>query len=113
MGGERAGEGAIIVAVAAPVQRARLDLGRQVALLQREQASGVEDDVGVGHPTIRAGSRGSIRQFSTAETREQRAAGVVLGLPFWSANPAIAVTGAAVLEMKGVQHAVSEEPVRA
>src|SRR5258705_4997347 len=102
MRGEGPGDGAIIVAVAAPVQRAGLDLGRQVAFFQREQASGVEDDVGVGHPTIRAGSRGSIRQFSTAEAREQRAAGIVFGLPFGSADPAVAVTGAAVLEMESV-----------
>src|SRR6187399_1406977 len=110
MRSEGPGDSAIIVAVAAPVQRARLDLGRQVAFLEREQASGVEDDVGVGHPAIRAGGCGSIGQFSTAEARKQRAAGVVFGLPFWSANPAVAVTGAAVLEMEGVQHAVSEEP---
>src|SRR5260370_31104595 len=100
MRGERACDGAIKVAVAAPVQRARLDLGRQVAFLQRQQASGVEDDVGVGHPTIRAGSRGSIRQFSTAEAAKQRAAGVVFGLPFCGAYPAVAGTGAALLPMK-------------
>jgi hypothetical protein len=113
MRGEGAGDRAIIVAVAAPVQRARLDLGRQVVFLQRQQASGVEDDVGVGYPAVRAGSRGSIGQFLTAEAREQCAASIVFGLPFGSADPAVAVTGAAVLEMKGVQHAVAEEPVRA
>src|SRR6267142_2104957 len=38
-------------------------------------------------------------------------AGVVFGLPFRGADPAVAVTGAAVLEMEGVQHAVADEPV--
>src|SRR6185369_5585697 len=48
-----------------------------------------------------------------AEAAEQRAAGVMFGLPFWRADPAVAVAGAAVLEMEGVQHAVADEPVRA
>jgi hypothetical protein len=37
----------------------------------------------------------------------------MFGLPFRGADPAVAVTGAAVLEMEGVQHAVADEPVRA
>ena len=53
-----------------------------------------------------------IRQLA-AEAAEQRAAGVVLGLPFRGADPAVAIAGAAVLEMEGVQHAVADEPVRA
>src|SRR5260370_314590 len=48
-----------------------------------------------------------------AEAAEQRAAGVMLGLPFRGADTAVAVAGAAVLEMEGVQHAVADEPVRA
>ena len=35
----------------------------------------------------------------------------MFGLPFRGANPAVAVAGAAVLEMEGVQHAVADEPV--
>ena len=56
-----------------------------------------------------AGASGSLR----AEAAEQRAAGIVLGLPFRGADPAVAIAGAAVLEMEGVQHAVADEPVRA
>src|SRR5205807_10016718 len=40
-------------------------------------------------------------------------AGIVLSQPFWRADPAVAIAGAAVLEVKGVQHAVADEPVRA
>ena len=112
MRGEGAGDGAIIVAIAAPVQRAGLDLGRQVTFFQREQASGVKDDVGIGDAAVLDGRSRCIRQF-TAEAAEQRAAGVVFGLPFRGADPAVAVTGAAVLEMEGVQHAVADKPVRA
>ena len=105
-------EAAVVVAGAAGVQRARLDLGRQVAFLQREQASAVKDYVGVGDAAILDVDRRRVRQFA-AKTAEQRAAGVVLGLPFRGADPAVAIAGAAVLEMKGVQHAVADEPVRA
>src|SRR6266403_3222899 len=112
MRGEGAGDGSIIVAVATPVQRARLDLGRQVALLQREQASSMKDDAGIGDAGVLDGRSWRIRQLA-AEAAEQRATGIVLGLPFRGADPAVAVTGAAVLEMEGVQHAVADEPVRA
>ena len=103
---------AVIVAIAARLQRAGLDLGRQMAFLQRQQASGMEDDVGVGDAAVLRHRGGRIRQ-PAAEAAEQRAAGVVLGLPFRGADPAVAVAGAAVLEMEGVQHAVADEPVRA
>src|ERR1700692_919883 len=36
----------------------------------------------------------------------------MLGPPFRRANPAVTVTGAAVFEMEGVEHAVADEPVR-
>src|SRR5260370_6926388 len=108
---ERTGDGAIIVAIATPVQRARFDLGRQVAFLQCQQPSGMKDDVGVGDTAISTGSRRSIGQFSTAEAAEQRTAGIMFGLPFRSADPAVAIAGAATLEMEGVQHAAAAEPV--
>ena len=37
----------------------------------------------------------------------------MLGQPLRCADPAVAITGAAVLEMKGVEHAVADEPVGA
>src|SRR4051812_15753120 len=37
----------------------------------------------------------------------------MLGLPFRGADPAVAVAGAAVFEMEGVQHAIADKPVRA
>ena len=72
----------------------------------------MKDDVGVGDAAVLGDRGGRIGQFS-AEAAEQRAAGVVLGLPFRGADPAVAVAGAAVFEMEGVQHAVADEPVRA
>jgi hypothetical protein len=110
MRGERSGDGAIIVVIAAPVQRAGLDLGRRMAFLQRQQASGVKDDVGVGDAAVPGGRGGRIGK-RLAEAAKQGAAGVVFGLPFRGADPAVAVAGAAVLEMEGVQHAVTDEPV--
>ena len=71
----------------------------------------MEDDVGVGDAAV-GEIGGRVRQLA-AKAAEQRAAGVVLGLPFRGADPAVAVGGAAVLEVKGVQHAVADEPVRA
>ena len=83
-----------------------------MAFFQRQQASAVKDDVGVGDAAVLVGRCRRIRQFA-AEAAEQRAAGIVLGLPFGGADPAVAVTGAAVFEMEGMQHAVADEPVRA
>src|SRR5712671_5128195 len=57
---------------------------------------------------IEAGGVGQL----AAEAAKQCAAGVMFGLPFRGADPAVAVAGAAVLEMEGVQHAVADEPVR-
>src|ERR1700744_6570830 len=37
----------------------------------------------------------------------------MLGLPFRGADPAVAVTGAAIFEMESVQHPVADKPVRA
>ena len=71
----------------------------------------MEDDVGVGDAAIGSGG-GRVRQLA-AEAAEQRAAGVVFGLPFRGADPAVAIAGAAIFEMEGVQHAVADEPVRA
>ena len=112
MRGERSGDAAAIVAGAAGLERAGLDLGRQMAFLQRQQASAVKHDIGVGNAAI-AGDRGRRARQFLAEAAEQRAAGVVFGLPFRGADPAVAVAGAAVLEMEGVQHAVADEPMRA
>src|SRR3954451_16047064 len=72
----------------------------------------MENDVGVGDAAV-VGDVGRRARQLAAETAEQRAAGVMLGLPFRRADPAIAIAGAAVLKMKGVQHAVADEPVRA
>ncbi len=52
MRGERPGDGAAIIAVAARCERARLDLGRQMAFFQREQAAAMRDDVGVGDAAV-------------------------------------------------------------
>jgi hypothetical protein len=106
-----AGDAALIVVITARRQRARLYLGRQMRLFQREQLAGMEDDVGVGDAAVGEISRG-IRQLA-AEAAEQSAAGVVLGKPFRRADPAVAIAGASVLEVEGVQHAVADEPVRA
>src|SRR6185437_6508738 len=99
------------VAVAARRQGAGLDLGRQMRFLQREQSAAMEDDVGVGDAAI--GQRARCVRKLAAEAAEQGAAGVVLGLPLRGADPAVAIRRAAVLEMKGVQHAVADKPVRA
>jgi hypothetical protein len=112
MRGEGTGDAAAIIAIAARRQRAGLDLGRRMAFFQRQQAPAMKDDVGVGDAAVLDGRGRRIRQFS-AEAAEQRAAGVVLGLPFRGADPAVAIAGAAILEMEGVQHAVADEPVRA
>ena len=71
----------------------------------------MKDDVGIGDAAVLDGRSRCIRQLA-AEAAEQRAAGVVFGLPFRGADPAVAVTGAAVFKMEGVQHAVADEPVR-
>ena len=112
MRGEGALDGALVVAIADAIEGAGLDLGRQMAFLQRQKLSAVEDDVGVGDAAI-VGDRGRRARQLAAEAAEQRAAGVVLGQPFRGADPAVAVAGAAVLQMEGVQHAVADEPVRA
>src|SRR6202043_1179810 len=83
------------------------------ALFEREQASGMKDDIGIGDAAVGTRRGWCVSQFSTAKAAEQRAAGIVLGLPFRGADPAVAVAGATVLQMKGVQHAVADEPVRA
>src|ERR1700743_3225374 len=79
-------------------------------LFQREQASAVKDDIRVGGAAIGNCYCGRVRQLP-AKSAEQGAAGIVLGLPFRRADPAVAVAGAAILEMKGVQHAVADEPM--
>jgi hypothetical protein len=112
MRGEGTTEAAAVIAGAARGQRAGLDFDRRMAFLQRQQAAGMKHDIGVGDAAVAGGRCGSPRQFA-AEAAEQRAAGIVFGLPFRGADPAVAVTGAAVLQMKGVQHAVADEPVRA
>src|ERR1700692_4090531 len=99
MRGEGAGNAALIVAIAAPVERAGFDLGRQMAFLQREQAPGMEDDVGIGDAAVGGCGFRRIRQLA-AEAAEKRAAGVMLGLPFRGADPAVAIAGAAVFEME-------------
>ena len=109
---ERPADAALVVAITKPVQGTGLDLGRQMAFLQRQQAAAVEDDVGVGDAAVLGDVCRRIGQLA-AEAAEQRAAGVMLGLPFRGADPAVAVAGAAVFEVEGVQHAVADEPVRA
>src|SRR4029079_8728971 len=100
-----------IVTVTSRCERARLDLGRQMRFLEREQAAAVENDIGVGDAAI--GQRGRCVRQLAAEAAEQRTAGVMLGLPFRGADPAVRIGGAAVLDVKGGQSAVAEEPVRA
>ena len=112
MRGERSLDGALVVAIAEAIERAGLDLGRQMAFLQRQKLAAMEDDVGVRDAAI-VGDRGRRTRQLAAEAAEQRAAGVVLGQPFRGADPAVAVAGAAVLQMEGVQHAVADEPMRA
>ena len=98
MRGEGPGDGAAIIAIAARLERVRLDLGRQMAFLQREQAAAMRDDVGVGDAAVGGVSR-RVRQL-LAEAAEQRAAGIVLGLPFGGADPAVAIGGAALSRWK-------------
>src|ERR1700676_2262470 len=109
---EGAGDGAIVVAVATPLERTGLDFGRQMTFFQREQAAGMKNNVGVGDAAVLGDRSRRIRQLA-AEAAEQGAAGVMFSLPLWGADPAVAITGAATLEMEGVQHAVADEPVRA
>jgi hypothetical protein len=88
MRGEGARDAIVVIGGAQGFQRARFDFGRQMAFLQREQAAAVKDDIGVGDATIGRRRCRRARQFLT-ETAEQRAAGIVLGLPFRRADPAI------------------------
>ncbi len=112
MRGERPAQAVVIGLIAQRPQRARFDLGWCVAFLQRQQATAVPDDIGVRSAGIVAGRGRRIRQF-LAESPEQRASGIVLGQEFRRPHPAIAIAGAAVLEMKRMQHPVADEPVRA
>ncbi len=83
-----------------------------MAFLEREQAAGMEEMLVLATPVswlAVTGAPGNLRPKPPI----QRAAGVVFGLPFRGADPAIAIAGAAVFEMEGVQHAVADEPVRA
>ena len=89
-------DGALVVAIAETVQSTRLDLGRHMAFFQRQQAAAMEDDVGVGDAAVLGDVSRRIGQLA-AEAAEQRAAGVMLGLPFRGADPAVAIAGAAVL----------------
>lgn len=70
-----------------------------MALDEREQLAAMEDDVGVRDAAIGRDVGRSVRQLA-AEAAEQCASGVVLGLPFRGADPAVAIAGAAVLEME-------------
>ncbi len=112
MRGEGAGDGVAIVAVAAGGEAARLDLGRHVAFFERQQPASVKHHIGVGDAAVLRRAGGHVRELA-AEAAEQCTAGVVFGQPFRRAHPAVAIAGATVLDMEGVQHAVADEPVRA
>jgi len=56
-----------------------------MAFIERQQAAGMEGDVGVGDTAIGGCRRRRIRQLA-AEAAEQRAAGVMFGLPFRRAS---------------------------
>jgi hypothetical protein len=79
-------------------------------LFERKELARVENDVGVGDTAV-GQMRRRVRHLAP-EAAEQRPAGIVLGEPFWRADPAIAIARAAILEVKGVQHTVADEPVR-
>ena len=78
-------------------------------LLERQQAAGVPDDVGVGDAAVLAHHRRVGRAW--VEAAEQRLAGGMLELPFWRADVAIAISDLAVFDEEGVDHAVAGEPV--
>ena len=52
MGGERSGNRRAVIAAAFGRERARLDLGRQVAFLERQEPASVKHDVGVGNAAV-------------------------------------------------------------
>lgn len=83
-----------------------------MTLFEREQLAGVEDDVGVGDAAV-GQVRRRIWQFAAEALAEECAAGIMLGLPFRGADPAVAVARATILQVESVQHAVADEPVRA
>jgi len=81
MRGERSGDAAVIAASTAGGERAGLDLGRQMAFLERQQAPAMKDDVGVGDAAILGDRGGGIGQLA-AEAAEQGAAGVMFACHF-------------------------------
>ncbi len=110
MRGHRADQLAAEVVIGLGRQRHRVHLERRVRLLQRQQAAGVPDHVGVGYGGAELDDAW-VREARVAEGAGQTFALGMLQLPFGCAHPAVAVGHASVLQLEGMQHAVAREPV--
>ncbi len=111
VGGERAAELAAEAVEAERCQRGRVELDRRVEFLQRQQPSGVRDDVSVGDAAQQVLGVAAVPGFGRAEPAGQGTARRVLLQPFRRAHPAVAVAHPPVLDGEGVDHAVAAEPV--
>ena len=92
------------------LERERLELVRRRGLEQREQAIGVSNDVGVGGVLERRHVRRHLARVAK-QSAEERASLLHLGLEAVGADVAIAISGAAVAQDEGVDHAVAVEPM--
>lgn len=106
----RAGKRAAEIPIALGRQRFGIEGERAMSFLERKQFAGMPDDVRIGDAVIHALNRrvGGRRIAPGAEQRPMRR---VFKLPFGCAHPAIPVGHMAVLDVKGVDHAVADEPM--
>src|ERR1700683_1978023 len=109
-GEPRALKGAAEIAIAECGEAVGIEHERPVAFLEREEPAGVPNDVGVGDAAILADD-GRIAGRRIAPAAEPRLMRSMLGFPFRRAYPAIAIRDAAVGDVKGVDHAVADEPM--
>ena len=101
----------LVAAVGADRHQARrIERVGCVCLLERQEATRVPDDVGVGDGGVeREDARVGVAWV--AEGAGEAFAFLVLHLPLGRAHPAVLVGDVAVLDVEGVDHAVAAEPV--
>ena len=113
MGGEAAfdgrGKNAAKGVISDGVERAG-QLEGEVGFFQRQELARVVDDMRIGHAEVFA-DHARIGLGRIAEPSEKGLACFPFQLEPRRANPAIAVSGAPILQRKGMHHAVAPEPV--
>ncbi len=110
VGGEGRGDRAAIMFLAQRFERARIEFYRRRAFHQCEQFAAMDDDVGV-RGVVALALHGRIGGHRVAEQPEQTLAGGFFQLEFLGPHPAVEHRRAAVRDMKGIDHAVTVEPV--